>query len=422
MDRISKFFRGMIVSQFILVLIFGILMFLNFRKQKLLNVRGFHPFEFYYGVLAPLIFFGICLVICVPILLSKHQDQETDENEILKNLRQHNFWKFAFYCNIFFLIIVAFFSIIVFKAGSLVVDHIIIFYWWIFLRALLLILVSLVVASFLLVSGIYWKTNKIIAIVILVASFFIVSISILFDAGSLVEFISHSKNYTALKNSHEISNEAIISEESYEGDNAEDVESKLLSSWNHLVEDWIAMTGERNFSDVRISIKQSMDDHIVENDYFYLMDFIDHLRDSPEKLYSEFENYNSVLYKVVSPKVYHISNLDKIVDGLLLTYDDLSNDEDKLTSIYSTMKTFGPVDDDPDLDTYYPQLEKYFSEQSVEKLENTSLTNGNKFNQEDIIWFYSFWARRNYEGNMKEVAIILNEIKEHYNPTSINVE
>jgi hypothetical protein len=29
-------------------------------------------------------------------------------------------------------------------------------------------------------------------------------------------------------------------------------------------------------------------------------------------------------------------------------------------------------------------------------------------------WFYGFWARRNNEGNLKEVALILKEIKEHY--------
>ena len=68
-----------------------------------------------------------------------------------------------------------------------------------------------------------------------------------------------------------------------------------------------------------------------------------------------------------------------------------------------------------DAGDYYPQLEKYFTAETVELLESTRLSNGSQFSNGDIVWFYSFWARRNHEGNVNEVLSVLREIQENYN-------
>ena len=68
-----------------------------------------------------------------------------------------------------------------------------------------------------------------------------------------------------------------------------------------------------------------------------------------------------------------------------------------------------------DAGEYYPELEKYFTPETIELLESTRLSNGSQFSNGDIVWFYSFWARRNHENNSDEVVSVLREIKEYYN-------
>ena len=101
MDNKTKFFKSVVLLQFIPALLLGVLILLNFRNQNLLNIRGLHPNEFNYAFIVPLIFFGFAFLLSIFYFFSKQHESAEDESEILKIKRQANFWKYAFYSNIF---------------------------------------------------------------------------------------------------------------------------------------------------------------------------------------------------------------------------------------------------------------------------------------------------------------------------------
>lgn len=421
MDKKTKFFKTVLLLQFFPALLLGVLILMNFRNQKLLNIRGIHPYEFNYGHAVPVIFFLICFVLSLITLFLKPENVAGDENEIVKKLRQQNFWKFAFYCNVFFLVIIAVFAFGVHRKNPFIIDQPILFYSLVFSRSLLIILLSLVTASFFLAAGIYWKSNKTLALVILIFSFFIIAAAFTYEVVFIGEFMNASENYINRRDEKGVSADAAEESEQYTEESEESYEidpevekSKLISSWNSLIPDWGGLEGKYNFFDVRILIGRSLDEHITESDYFYIIQYIDNFRERPDELYSGFENYRSLMYSMVSPQIYRASNFDKIVDGLLLTYDDLGSENEKLNAIYKAMDV--PYDTPaPNMEQYYSDFEKQFSSETIQKLQDYKFSNGEKYKTADIMWFYSFWARRNHEGNRKEIAIILNEIKEHYN-------
>lgn len=419
MDKKTRFFKTVLLLQFIPALLLGVLILMHFRPQKLLNIRGLHPFEFNYGQAVPLIFFGICFLVSIIALFFKPQNSDEDETNVQQKNRQKNFWKFAFYSNLFFLLIIGIFLIAISKKDPLVINEPVLFYCIVFSRSLVVILLSLITASFLLTAGIYWKTNKTMGVVMLIFGFLIVCSSLVLEAIFVAAFIDHSEIYINSKSEKGLSydEEAEVSEdytEESEEANFELEKSKLISSWNSLIPDWGGLEGKYDFYDVRILMGRSLDDHITENDYYYLVQYIDNLRESPDALYLGFENYRSVIYSVISPEIYRRANFDKIVDGLLLTYDDIGSDNEKLNKIYKSMDV--PYDTPgPTMEQYYSEFEKDFSSETIQKLQDYKLSGGSTFLTADFIWFYSFWVRRNHEGNSKQIAIILNEIKEHYN-------
>ncbi|OXA86778.1 MFS transporter [Flavobacterium hercynium] len=420
MDKKTKFFKNVILFQFVAVLLFGVLILLNFRDQKLLNIRGLHPYEFRYGCAVPLIIFIVCSLLALVAFFSKEKKETVDEIELQKIKRQKNFWKFAFYTNVFFVLAVAFMLWVVFKHDPFVIDQIKFFYFTIFLRSFLVIILSLIVACFLLVTGIYWKSNKAMAIVIMIITLFSIAVSFVYEIVFVTEFKDSSDIYITHKNENDDSGYAGQAteedfEESYveEDDSVASEESKLLSSWNSLITDWGGLEGKNDFFDVRFLIGRSLNDHIVQNDYYYLVEYIDKLRENPNALYSGFEDHKELLFNTISPKVYRMANFDKIVDGLLLTYEDLGGEDQKLNKLYNMMNVTAEIK--PDLEMHYSNFEQNFSLATLQKLKNFTFTNGSQLFETDIIWFYSFWARRQHEGNKKEIATILNEIQKHYN-------
>jgi len=418
MDKKTRFFKTVLLLQFIPALLLGVLILMHFRPQKLLNIRGLHPFEFNYGQAVPLILFGICFLVSILVLFLKPQNSDEDETNVQQKNRQKNFWKFAFYSNLFFLVIIGIFLIAISKKDPLVINEPILFYSVVFSRSLLVILLSLVTASFLLTAGIYWKTNKTMGIVMLLFGFLIVCSSLVFEAIFVGMFLDKSEAYVNSKSEKGLSSDAAAevsedyTEESEEAD-SEVEKSKLISSWNSLIPDWGGLEGKNDFQEVRRLIGSSLDDHITENDHYYLVQFIDNVRGQPEGIVYEFENYKAVIYNVISPQTYQQANFDKVVNGLLLAYDDIGSENDKLIEIYQVMS----VQDKNIqlLQEYFPKFEGYFSPETIEKINELKLSSADWSMKSDLIWFYSFWARRNHEGNSKQIAIILNEIKEHYN-------
>ncbi len=171
------------------------------------------------------------------------------------------------------------------------------------------------------------------------------------------------------------------------------------------------LDGSLLFSTVRYGL-------IDEGYDVFLDETINKTRKNVGKLEEFINNYKQDFFDLVSPRTYRISNMDNIVTGLLLSYNDLYTDEantDKnLKSIFKLMNT----DDDKLIKIYFKDIEKYMSQQSSQAFENIRNSNGSIFSDSDIVWFYSFWARRYNERNSKQAIDIILEIDQHYNPDS----
>lgn len=416
MNKKTRFFKNAVILQFIPLLLLGLLIVSNFREQKILKIRELHPYEFNYGELLPLIFFVVCCIVALFTLFVKTPDAPEDEEEIIKRKRKQNFWKFAFYCNVFLLCLIGMFSVLVFQKDGLIIDQPVHFYAIIFSRSLLVIIISLVVAAFLLAAGIYWKTNKSLGTIMLTFSFLILTFSSVFELVFVSVFIENSERHFIAKAQKQTENQEEVYDdygESDEGnDESDDTATLLYESWISLIENWGGTKGEHDFFSVRQLIDYSIQNHVAENENYYLVQFIDNLRNKPDELYSEFELYKPIFYNAVSDETYREANFDKIVNGLLLANEDIGSQKDKLIEIYRVMGS--DQENGPHQEEYFSKFESYFSPETIQKIKDLQTSENPYYTKADLMWFYGFWARRNNEGNLKEVVLILKEIKEHY--------
>jgi hypothetical protein len=416
MDNKTKFFKNVVLLQFIPVVLLGILILSNLREQKILKIRELHPYEFNYGHAVPLLFFGAAFVLSLLSFFSKQKEAPEDEAAILKIKRKQNFWKFAFYCNVFLLTVITIFSIALFRKNPFVIDQPSIFYSLVFSRSLLVLIISLVAASFLLAVGINWKTNRAFSVTILIFSFFIFSVSFVCEVLFISKFMDASESYIAAKKEKKASvNEEEQGEEEWVSyAEVEEIDqnkypivekSDLISSVDSLITAWGGFENETDFYDRRILVKRTLASGNSVSEYI-AMRYMDVRRDDPEAFYEAFNTYKSVLYNAVSLSDYHRAEMYKIVDGLLLAYNDIGGKTEKLDEIYAIMlETDGK---------YLSELETYYDPKTVQALKEYQINDGKAFFNGDYHWFYSFWARRNKEGNAKETVLILKEIKNHY--------
>ncbi|MBB4801163.1 hypothetical protein HNP37_001202 [Flavobacterium nitrogenifigens] len=432
MNKKTKFFKNVLLLQFIPILLLGILIISNYREQKTLRIRQLHPYEFNYGYAIPLLIFGIGLFLALFSLFSKQEDILHDDAEVLKIKRKQNFWKFAFYSNVFFIVAIVVFSVVISGEDSIIIDQPVLFYGSIVLRAFLVVVISLVTASFFLTAGINWKTNKTLSAVILIFGFLILGGSIAGDVLFMEKFTEASESYKVAKNERKVPRESEEEVGDYDGyDNYEESEendekskeleepieidkTRLEDSWNAIAENLFGgKTGWGDeFSSVRSFVSNEMDPNTDAPDtYFYLLNYIENLKDRPKELYSVFENYKSIFYDVLSEETYHSKHLDEIVDGLLMAYDDVGTDSEKLNEIYRVMEIDPADSSETNIGGYLPGLKKYCSSYALRELKRNKIYCSNS---SDIVWFYSFWARRNKDGSVKEAAQILKEIKAHY--------
>jgi len=415
MDRKTRFFKNAVILQFIPLLLLCLFIVSNFREQKILKIRQLHPYEFNYGELLPLIFFAVCCMVALFTLFPKTPDAPEDDEEILKRKRKQNFWKFAFYCNVFLLFVIGMFSVLVFQKDALIIDQPIHFYAIIFSRFLLVIIISLVVASFLLAAGLYWKINKSLATVILIFSFLILTVSTVFELVFVSVFIENSERHFIAKAQKQTGNQEEVYEDYGESEEAdgesENTATLLYESWISLIENCGGTDGKEQFFNIRNLIEIAQQEQISYKDDYYLLNFIDNLRNKPDEIYSEFETFKPVFYSAVSENTYRRAHFDKIVEGLLLAHDDIGGEKDLLSEMYKVMKS--NAKDEGDNTDFFETFEYNFSEETVRKLYALKVSN-DFYLSSDMRWFYGFWARRNNEGNLKEVALILKEIKEHY--------
>ncbi|MFD2909226.1 hypothetical protein ACFSX9_10860 [Flavobacterium ardleyense] len=140
----------------------------------------------------------------------------------------------------------------------------------------------------------------------------------------------------------------------------------------------------------------------------------------PVKLASAFKSYRAMIYYLIPEEIYKESGLKNLTELLLQTHYELYDDEKKLDEIYNIMTM--PRDDDRHFgrNDYFIDLKGFFSKKiikSVQSSANFSTYDSilSDYSKGQVVWLYTFWARRYKENNDEEVFQILNEIKEHYN-------
>ena len=427
MNNQTRFFKSALLLQFIPIALLGVFLYSKFERQEIANIREFHPNEFNIGMLFPVIFFVVCGLISIPYLFSKKNSEETEEAEIQKNLRTKNFWKFSFYFNaVLATFILIFFGILNLQhPKEFIVRGDEIYYFFVFFQALLPVLLSLILGSFMLASGVYWKANKMLATITLFLGFFFFVAFVGCDFLLLNDFKKMSDyHHGQIDFENNPAEEPVVVEEEFdesqyqEGESIEDQQeaTKIEEAWDYFLNHKYDLKGKQEFTEVRYPMYSNFLSNSEEDGDYFLTGYVKEIRRDPQMISYAFETYKYVLYSSVSHRTYRIANFDKVIDGLLFTYEDLTSEANSgnMQKIFRIMNA--PREGyDLDAGEYYAQLEKYFTPETIELLESTRLSNGSQFSNGDIVWFYSFWARRNHEGNADEVVAILREIQENYN-------
>ena len=144
------------------------------------------------------------------------------------------------------------------------------------------------------------------------------------------------------------------------------------------------------------------------------------LGNDPIKLVSAFNSYRTMIYYLIPEEIYKESGLKNLTELLLQTHHELYDDEKKLDEIYNIMTM--PYNDELHFgrNDYFIDLKDFFSKKIIKAVQSnanfsTDDSRLSDYSKGQVVWLYTFWARRYKQNNDEEVFQILNEINEHYN-------
>lgn len=255
-----------------------------------------------------------------------------------------------------------------------------------------------------------------ITIVIII---FIIGISI-YKKDQIIELFKtneeHKKNNLSNQNENSIEPPTAIAFEEVATRHEEDPlteEQGMIEEMKNIL-DYLEQ-GE-NFDEKRHYISSYLSDHNYKgvND-FLSASFVNHLKKNPSLITDIFEKNHNMFYSLITRRTYKKLDFDKVVTGLLISYNDIYSTPDykeRLEEIYKVMKFQKERDDDAK--KFYSKIEPFTSDEFLLNLEEIRLISGKQFADGDIVWFYSFWARRYNENNINQVYKIINEINSHY--------
>lgn len=154
----------------------------------------------------------------------------------------------------------------------------------------------------------------------------------------------------------------------------------------------------------------------------------DRLRENPNELKEAYESYKPILFAILSRNIYNDTNLDLLTEVLISSRDDISRAENKnkgktevIDLIYKTM-VYGTEKEFPNY--HFTQISPFVSKKTWGLITRNSKQNKNTDynNKATAVWIYSFWARRNQEGNSDVVYAILKDVKKHYEEDWLTAE
>ncbi|MDQ1167776.1 hypothetical protein [Flavobacterium sp. SORGH_AS_0622] len=157
------------------------------------------------------------------------------------------------------------------------------------------------------------------------------------------------------------------------------------------------------------------------DEYVYETKFLaDKLRENPDVLRDAYESYRPILFALLSRSIYNDSNVDLLIEVLISSRDDISRAENEnkgeievLDMIYKTMTSDAEKEFPND---HFSQISPFVSKKTWGLIKRNSKQNRKtEYNTKaTAVWIYSFWARRNQEGNMDVTYAILKDVKKHY--------
>ena len=411
-----------------------------------------HPYEFYLVSLSGCILLFVSSLIALLIVVSKgNTPQKEEETEPSTEGNPKNlFWKYSFLVNglLSFLILGITFYTFATLDSQMIIYQPHLFKNYVYIICIAQFTISLLTGAIFNIAGLLWLKNKVVASVVVIVGLFL----FILPLGYLTYFKSYTYHDQANASyyqeveeaSNAIATGAIeVEEEHYdmgeEYEEYEEGEEEDYFSFSDLWED--PSEDEENVRSATSIIRnivaayegnnylgymrhvydpRSNNEAIEKNtpiDYFHKIK--EKLLNNPEVLQSAFDNYKHLLYETISVKTYIRNDVDVVIELLLLSYYDIQSDDNAAATLeeVNRIMTSHPKNEynyEDDATDFYPEIKDFVSEKMLEKYSTLKYSNKYNVTKGDIVWAYSFWARRNKEGTMQSVLTILTEVKKHY--------
>ncbi len=133
---------------------------------------------------------------------------------------------------------------------------------------------------------------------------------------------------------------------------------------------------------------------------------------SPENIAIFWNLYKSEIYRLIDSDAYEHFEIDQMVNDLTNSFEHLSTVEDfevQLDSVYQAVEKLNQQKLDP---TYTSGAYGVGHDLQYAFFKSMMLEDSASYHRK--LWAYSFWMRRNHEGNLEKVGAILKEMKNHY--------
>jgi len=422
----------LIIEAVILLLFWFFKPYISFDEN-----RSFGIFQIFILAFLPAIVLGISILfqkVAISVI-------QSDSGKNQEGFSEEKIWKISFYANLLFAIVpiigVMIIWLLKFDIAPVTTYD--------FSRDMATILLTLLIASFaigilLVIKKTIWEVNKFVGILMILISILVFLAAVYIPA---IGYFYLNKTFgDSIENTVEVSDSADemieVADEpdtkdydfySFNQKDFSDVETGSYfekyydrgTNENAKSQELLALFLSKNLdlrddqyvSEIRSAIMYAQH----EDEFSEINEIDEQMGRKPEEIREAFDSYKPLIYTFLNDKIYFNSNLNLIVEALIVSHEDISaagNTEETMDKINMTMN-MGFKKEFPG--EYFESLQPFMSDKVLQPLKQ----NAQKFEDEfeynyklNAVWIYSFWGRRFEEKNHEEVFKILKEINGHY--------
>lgn len=429
-----KSYKFVLIIQVILLFVFGFfcsgihndILDFNLRTVALL-VFGLSPSVL---ILFSILFQKMVFAVINSDSLQSNNEGETKEEKIWKT----TFFTYLIFCGVSFLASLG----LIFIKSEIDINS-----YGEIPKMIMLLLFSITIASFIIalfirIKNTIWEVNKIVGILMFVLSAIVFGFSLFVPVVNIFRFQSSEYEEAPPSSDATYVNEAEVGEE-YEMvetdfyslneidfsaietdgyfekyyERGTDEKSKSIALLVLFVSKNLNLRDDQYVSEIRRAIMYAQH----EDEFSEINEIVEKMGRKPEAIREAFDSYKSLIYAVLSDKIYFDSNLNLIVDALIASYNDISEAENPESSMKQILTIMNRGYKETFPGEYFESLKPFMSETVLSPLKQ----NAQKFESDfeynykmNAVWVYSFWGRRFEEKNHEEVFKILKEIQAHY--------